>query len=211
MIAALSIPGKLLAVAWRVAVYIFSPSLFVLGFVQFSVGIGVGKFLAVAHHRTRRLRPSVEPADRVDGEVTRYRWIGVVLVVVSVLFLLSVIPMLYGAEHVDPYNPLVAVLIATFTTVEFIVALRASIAARRIGSLMSHAIRQLNLANSLILVVLTQSAIMSFAYDGDASFSNGLSGLFFGSICVGIGVLMLVRARVRSVAFAARSRGAASG
>jgi hypothetical protein len=50
-----------------------------------------------------------------------------------------------------------------------------------------------NLASSLISLVLTQAAILSFTTMDDLSFFNGISGILFGGIAALIGVGMIVR------------------
>lgn len=54
-----------------------------------------------------------------------------------------------------------------------------------------------SLTSSIICLVLTQTAIMSFAYKGDASFANGLSGMTFGGCAAVIGLYIVIHATAK--------------
>ena len=63
--------------------------------------------------------------------------------------------------------------------------------------MLGHALKMANLATSLIALVLTQTALLSFTHEGmadyDPSMANGLMGMFMGVVSSFIGGYMLVR------------------
>ena len=58
-----------------------------------------------------------------------------------------------------------------------------------------HAIKTINLATSLISLVLTQSAILSFADENQNPSTNGIMGALAGSCALLLGIYMLLRAK----------------
>lgn len=73
------------------------------------------------------------------------------------------------------------------TFVEISMAVHGSIVTMRKGKAPAvSAIKLSNLAASLISLVLTQTAILSFTHQGDMSYNNGLAGLIFGGLALHI-------------------------
>lgn len=191
-VAGLSIPGTVLMAAWKTALVIVAPSAFLLVNVIYALGVASAKGVAFVAHRTSRRR-SHDPRDVALHQLRAYRSIAVIIVVLSVLYVVSCLPLLLGGEKSERYDPVIAVIIATITFVELIMSIAGAAVARRNKTLLVEAVRLTSLAGSLVLLVLTQTALMSFAYDGDASRYNGFSGVLFGS-CAGLmGVYMLIR------------------
>ena len=122
-----------------------------------------------------------------------YRWSGRILIGASLLY------MVYsGWAYHHPkqvvYHEYIALAIATFTFTEIGLNIRGVIINRKNKTPLLHAIKTINLAASLISLVLTQSAILAFADDGNHDPSvNALLGLTMGSCAVLLGVYMLRR------------------
>ncbi len=91
------------------------------------------------------------------------------------------------------FNMIIALIIAAYTFTELFLIIRDYIKARKTGNMISEKIKLIGLSSTLICVVITQVAIMSISYEGDASFYNGLSGVIFGSLAALIGVYMMIR------------------
>ena len=88
----------------------------------------------------------------------------------------------------------VALAIATFTFAEIGINLYGMLANRKNRTPLLHAIKTINLAASLISLVLTQSAILAFADGGGHNPAvNALMGLFSGTCAALLGVFMLWR------------------
>ena len=111
----------------------------------------------------------------------------------SIAYVLSCLPMALGTSTAEAYDPHVGIVIAAVTFVELALSVHGVISARRNKDLLVEAIKLTNLAAALILIVLTQTALLSFAYSGDATVVNGVCGIVFGSIAGLIGAYMLVR------------------
>ena len=122
-----------------------------------------------------------------------YRRSGKILIGASLLY------MVYsGWTYSHPkqvvYHEYIALAIATFTFTEIGLNLRGVIRNRKNKTPLLHAVKTINLAASLISLVLTQSAILAFAGDGDHDPAvNGLLGLVMGVCAALLGVYMLRR------------------
>ena len=122
-----------------------------------------------------------------------YRWAGKILILASLLY------MAYsGWSYFHPkyiaYHMYVALAIATFTFVEIGWNIRGVIVNRKNNTPLLHALKTITLAASLISLVLTQSAILSFAQGGyhDPP-PNALLGVLMGACAALLGGFMLWR------------------
>ncbi|WP_217274623.1 hypothetical protein [Rathayibacter sp. VKM Ac-2835] len=193
-VAALSIPATLVVAGWKVTVLFAAPSAFLIVSILFALGTAGAKAMSFRSHRStsRAVHPTLE--SRVLA-LTSYRRVGWMIVVLSALFVVSCLPLLLGGERSKPFDTATALIVATITFVELVMAVCGVVAARRDRALHVEAVRLTSLAGALILLVLTQTALLSIAYDGDPSFYNGLSGAVLGSAAFFVGFGMLVRAR----------------
>lgn len=124
----------------------------------------------------------------------RYRRAGLILIGVSLLYMLySARLFFYPANSAYPMS--VALAIAAFTFTELTLNLRGVIIERKNHTLLVHAVKMLNLASSLICLVLTQTAILSISSDRMESHSaaNGLIGVIMGGAAALLGAAMVLR------------------
>lgn len=124
-----------------------------------------------------------------------YRWAARVLMAASLFYALYSTRLLWHPE-ISHYHPYLAMGIATVTFAEIGLNIRGVWIERKKKALPFHAIKMINLASSLISLVLTQTAILSFVHtepDYDPSRSNGLFGLCMGASATVIGLFMLWR------------------
>lgn len=135
---------------------------------------------------------------RGKDEKTQYRFYrrsGMVLIGASLLYMVYSGWAYYHPKQVV-YHEYIALAIATFTFTEIGLNLRGVIVNRNNRTPLLHAIKTINLAASLVSLVLTQSAILAFAGDGDHDPSvNALLGLTMGASAALLGVYMLRRIR----------------
>lgn len=121
---------------------------------------------------------------RGKDEKTQYRFYrrsGMVLIGASLLYMVYSGWAYYHPKQVV-YHEYIALAIATFTFTEIGLNLRGVTVNRNNRTPLLHAIKTINLAASLISLVLTQSAILAFAGDGDHDPSvNALLGLTMGA------------------------------
>ena len=125
-----------------------------------------------------------------------YKLSGMILIVASVLYVIYSTRLLWH-PMVSHYDKYIGLGIAAFAFTELGLNIRGVIVERHNHTLLFHAIRMINLASSLICLVLTQTAILSFTHDTmpdyDPSVSNGLMGILMGIAATLIGCVMLWR------------------
>ena len=204
----ISIPANLTMAAWKVVLLVITPSLFLLANAAFNIGCAVAKTLAVRCSKSCSLEEAVGD-NPVDGEFETgsagkewktYKHLGVIVTVFAFVYTLSCTPMFFSSEHQEPYDQILAITIATITFTEIGLNVRGMVVARSGNRILLEGIKWLNLASALLLVVLTQTALMSFANKEDNPAANALSGVVFGSLATGIGVYMLIRYRRAKIA-----------
>ncbi|MFT4306075.1 MAG: hypothetical protein QM604_04200 [Microbacterium sp.] len=182
---AAAVPGHLVMAGWKGSLMLVAPSLFILGNVVFTLGLAGAKTLIVVSDRQSR-RGSMTAAR------TAYRWGGGLLVVLAVAYIACCIPYLVGSTSTDEYAYAIAIAIATVTFVELGFSVHGLFSSRRRGDLLMELNKFGNLAASLILLVLTQTALLSMAADGDHTFYNGVCGVIMGALVAIIGLYMLL-------------------
>lgn len=174
-------------------------SLFWLSNAGFSIGIALSKCAVIsAHHRRRTPHATRSHTSAVRHERRMYRVAGAVIGCLSVLYVVSSSFLVFGQARTESYGQIVGIGIATVTFTELAMAIRGTIISRRDGGLAVRAIRLANLANALVLLVLTQSALMSFASNQDSSAFTGVAGMVFGSLGAIIGIVMVAHRLPRS-------------
>jgi hypothetical protein len=199
----ISIPANLVMAGWKISLLVITPSLFLLANAAFNVGCAAAKVLAVRCSRSRMLQISniacgfvEEQKIRVDEMEWKTYWrLGMLITSLSLVYTLSCVPMFFDSGADEPYDEILAITIATVTFTEIGLNIRGMVVARNDKRVLLEGIKWLNLASALLLVVLTQTAIMSFSNKGDNLTTNALSGVVFGSLATGIGVYMLMRYR----------------
>jgi hypothetical protein len=198
--ARISIFGNIGMATWKLALLLFTPSLLLFGTGGFNLGVAAGKVVAVRTHRRLAivLPPGIAVAAPVDDRSTQlrsYRVVGGIIAVLAAFYVIcALVPAEVGLES-HPWNRLLALGIATLTFVEIVIAARGAIVARRSKALLLEAVRLTNLAGALILVPLTQAALLSIAHHGDVTRENALSSICFGGVATLIGLLMQLRGR----------------
>ena len=194
-----SIPGTLLMAAWKGALFVVAPSLFLLATVVFTVGVAVAKAGVIRSHVTARRRASRgEIVDVAEAERRTYRATGILVTVLSLLYAVSFLPLLLGHSTAAHYGKWPAIIIAAITFGEIGLAMHGTISARHNRDRLTEAVKLTNLACGLVLLTLTQSALLSLEPDVDYGNANGISGVVFGSLAALVGGWMIWRSRVSS-------------
>lgn len=130
----------------------------------------------------------------VSEQYRYYRWSGIVLISASCLYIACSIRMYFHPDYAV-YHPYIAMGIATVTFVEIGLNLRGVLVFRKNRFPLLHALKTINLATSLISLVLTQAAILSFTNDVQNPSSNGILGVLMGVCAALLGMYMLRRMR----------------
>ena len=86
----------------------------------------------------------------------------------------------------------IALVIALYTFVEFGINIRDAVRLHKSKELEAKALRAVSFSSTLICFVLTQTAIMSVASEGDNSFANALSGVVFGGLAALVGIYVIL-------------------
>lgn len=131
-------------------------------------------------------------------QYAHYQMTGIILIVASVLYAIYSTRLLWHPQT-SKYTLYVGLAIATFTFTEIGLNIRGVVVARKRKELLYHALKMVSLASSLISLVLTQTALLSFTHEGMADYnpsvSNGIMGLLMGSASTLIGIVMLCRGK----------------
>lgn len=130
----------------------------------------------------------------ITAQYRYYRCSGIVLISASCLYIAYSIQAYFHPVYTS-YHPYIAMGIATVTFVEIGLNLRGVLVFRKNHSPLLHALKTINLATSLISLVLTQAAILSFADEVQNPASNGILGALMGACAVLLGIYMLLRMR----------------
>lgn len=112
----------------------------------------------------------------------------------SVVFVGCSVPMLVGRANPVHYDQWAAIVIASATFAELGIGVWGAVTARKDGEPLVEATKLVNVAAAVVLLVLTQSALLSFAGSTEAAAaSTGASGVFLGGVSAVIGLAMALR------------------
>ncbi|WP_202707475.1 hypothetical protein [Sporosalibacterium faouarense] len=166
---------------------IVSLSLFICTNAFYSFGMIGAKTIALI---------GIRKAKNKREQYKYYLWSTSVLIISSLLYIIYSI-MLFFNPILSSYHMYVAIGIATVTFTDIGLNIRGVIITRHDHTLLIHAIKMTNLSTSLISLVLTQTALLSFTIKEtnilDMSKANGVIGLIMGSAATLIGIYMIYR------------------
>ena len=177
------------------AMLVFGFAKLILGIISFSLSTCVSAFytLGMVYARYTAMTGLMK-TEKEDEQYRYYSRSGIILVVASLLFVGYSIWLLFYPATAS-YHMYIAIAIAAFTFAELTISIRGVIIERQNRLMLFHAIRTINLASSLVCLVLTQTAILSFA-DMQVElhpFVNSLIGIIMGSAATLLGAGMIVR------------------
>ena len=155
--------GNLLLGLGKIASGILSLSVFVCVNGLYTLGMVLARYCALVG--------AVRTQD-AKKQYGYYRRAGMILIAASLLYMLYSGWSWFHPKAVS-YHMYIALAIATFTFTEIGINLYGMLANRKNRTPLLHAIKTINLAASLISLVLTQSAILSFA-GGDGAVQRNL-------------------------------------
>lgn len=181
--------GNVLVGFGKLAMGVISLSFFTCVSAFYTFGIVIAKVCALK---------GLTNENNNGKQYSYYRLSGMILIIASVLYVIySTRLLFYPADNY--FDKYAGIGIAAFAFTELGLNIRGVIRERHDHTLLFHAIKMINLASSLICLVLTQTAILSFTHeltpDYDPSVSNGLMGILMGTAAALIGLIMLRRVR----------------
>ena len=177
--------GSILMGLFKILSGVLSLSVFTCVNGCYTLGMVAARYCALA---------GVLKTKKISEQYRYYRWSGIVLITASCLYIAYSIRMYFRPTY-TVYHPYIAMGIATVTFVEIGVNLRGVLVFRKNQSPLLHAIKTISLATSLISLVLTQAAILSFADDSQNPEVTGITGTLMGACAALLGVYMLLRLR----------------
>lgn len=140
----------------------------------------------------------IRKAQDKNEQYQYYFWSGAVLIVSSLVYIIYSIR-LFFSPITNSYHMYVSIGIATITFTEIGLNIRGVIMTRHNQTLLIHAIKMINLSASLIALVLTQMALLSFPKKEvdfqEISRANGVTGLLMGTVATLIGIYMIYRVK----------------
>jgi len=167
-------------VAGKGIISVISVSFFMFVNALYSAGMGIARFIAVRMHTQDE-----------KGQVKSYRYVGIIISFSSICYVLYSIRLFFGGMTSD-YDMYAALVIALYTFVEFGINIKEAIRLHKSKALEAKALRAASFSSTLICFVLTQTAIMSFASEGDNSFANAISGVVFGALASLVGLYVIL-------------------
>lgn len=127
-------------------------------------------------------------------EARAMRFSGIMFVVMTIVFS-GVIVLIYKANHYFEYAGLLIYAVAAFTFYKLTLAIYNIFKARKHDSLYVQNIRNINLANALISIIMLQVAMFqAFSPSGNLGIANALTGAGVSAIILFLGILMIVKA-----------------
>jgi len=127
-------------------------------------------------------------------EAKAFRFSGIMFVVMTIVFS-GVIVLIYKANHYFEYAGLLIYAVAAFTFYKLVLAIINIFKARKHDSLYIQNIRNINLANALISIIILQVAMFqAFSPESNLGFANALTGALVSAIILVVGIIMIVKA-----------------
>lgn len=192
--ARLSVPVDVTMASWKVLLAVQATSFVLLVYGAFSIGIATSKILAVRHHdRTGTAVIDAAAPDSSEAVEKTFRRIGAVVIGLSAIFVATSVSNFFLPGAAQRYDKWVAVAIATVAFIEIIGSVMGAHSARKNNEPVMEALKLVNLAGCCALLVMTQTALLSFAYDGDASRYNAIAGMVFGCVAIILGLRVYTR------------------
>ncbi len=167
-------------VAGKTAISVISLSFFMFANALYSAGMGVARLFAVRMHSQDRAR-----------QIKSYCYVGIIISAASICYVIYSARLFSGGKT-ETYSMYIALVIALYTFVEFGINVHDAFRLRKSKALDAKALRAISLSSTLLCFVLTQTAIMSFAAEGDNSFANALAGVVFGGLAALVGLYVIM-------------------
>lgn len=180
----ISLAKDVFMVLAKTAISVVAASFFMFANALYSAGLGVARFIAVKMHTQDR-----------ETQIKSYSKVGVVIFLASVSYVVYSVRWFWKSE-MPTYDMIVGIAIACYTFFEFGLNIREAWRQRKSHALEAKALRAIGLSSTLLCFVLTQTALMSFANEGDSSLANALAGVVFGGSASLVGVYVMVRSRI---------------
>lgn len=164
---------------------IVSMSFFTCASAFYTFGMVTAKCVALA---------GILKEENSDAQYRYYKTSGLILIASSLLYIIYSARLFIRPAAVS-YSKYTAIAIAAVTFTELSLNIRGVILERKNHTPLIHAIKMINLASSLICLVLTQTAILSFTSEETEIHpqANGFFGVLMGCAAAILGLAMIIR------------------
>ncbi|MBQ9795380.1 MAG: hypothetical protein IJW36_00260 [Clostridia bacterium] len=130
-------------------------------------------------------------------EARAFRFSGIMFVVMTIVFS-GVIVLIYKANHYFEYAGLLIYAVAAFTFYKLTLGIINIFKARKHDDLYIQNIRNINLANALISIIILQVAMFqAFSPSSNLGIANALTGAGVSAIILILGIFMIIKANKR--------------
>lgn len=185
--------GNILVGTGKLIMGIISLSFFTCVSAFYTFGMVAAKVVALA---------GILKEENSRAQYRYYKVSGLILIGSSVAYILYSVWIQFHPPT-SVYHMYIALGIATVTFTEITLNIRGVVIEFKNKSPLFHALKMINLASSLISLVLVQNAILSFVHvqqevadERLAQMASGLTGIFMGSIAAVLGIFMLIRINI---------------
>ncbi len=117
--------------------------------------------------------------------------IGLCLMVAGLFYSVYMMRLIFTDIEIFNYNMVLGITIALVSFIELSVAIIGIFRIKEKGNYYIN-IKLINISTALTAISLTELALMSFAYQGDSRFIDGLFGVIIGFIILLIGIYILI-------------------
>ena len=187
--AKITVIGNLVMVLSKLAIGIFTLSIFFIVSGIFSLGIGICKIIyLIGDKKSNR---------NIAKERMYFLLMGIILLLASVFYIVYMIR-LFFVDSTFVFELIPSIVIAMVSFTELIVSIIGLTKSNKNRDLLLSGLKCVNLASALTAMVMTQvTLIYAVSLENadatiNSSLYNAVSGVCFGGICVVIGVLMIL-------------------
>jgi hypothetical protein len=162
---------------FKILMAIFSKSLLMLISSFYNFGIGTARLSSIRNVK--------------KDTYTRYLLVGNIVAFSSIVYMIYSIYILCNKVNAR-YHMYVALAIAIITFADIGCSIYGIVKARKRKEMQSEIIKFVNLANALISLSITETAILSFTEGGNIYKPRGISGIVFGALAFAVGIYMIL-------------------
>ena len=130
----------------------------------------------------------------VESAAKTFRFTGIMFIIIPIIFS-GVILLIYKANHYFEYAGLLIYAVAAFTFYKLVVSIINFVKVKQHGNLYLEGMRNINLASSLISIIVLQVAMFqAFSPTSNSGIANALTGAGVSLIILVVGILMIIKA-----------------
>ena len=181
-----SIISNCLIALGKLALGIYNNSIFLCCNALYNFGMAFAKIVVLYHYKN----------DNQENVCDCYKQVGMILICTALTYIFYSFR-LFISHEITNYSMFSGITIATVTFFEIGFAIYGILTNTKEQAPIVKSIKTINLCSSLISLVLTQTALLSFNSAVEASQYNGILALIFGSSVIFLGIYMVKNSKKR--------------